>query len=108
MSDDKAALMLEAQRKALKSLFRKNKGFVAVIDVLGFSERIARDPEQGGLDLYIETVVAATKPFQPVVKTILFSDTVVLYTPNDSDDAFDSIAAAVSELSFDLLYREVP
>lgn len=49
----------------------RKQGFVALLDVLGFSERVQRDPEAGGLDEYIDTVVDVTRPYNDLA-TVLF------------------------------------
>jgi hypothetical protein len=85
----------------------KKRGYVALLDILGFSERVARDSELGGLDRYIDTVLAVSTPYQGL-RVILFSDTVVLYSLDDSDAAYADITEAVSRLSFALLMQEVP
>ena len=77
----------------------KKLGYVALLDILGFSERVARDSELGGLDRYIDTVLRVATPYNGLC-VILFSDTVVLYTLDDSE--------ATSRLSFALLMQEVP
>jgi hypothetical protein len=56
----------------------RNNGYVALFDVLGFSELVVRNG-LGGLDRYIDTVVNVTSSFNQI-DTILFSDTVVVYT----------------------------
>jgi hypothetical protein len=85
----------------------RKRGYVAVLDILGFSERVARDSELGGLDRYIDTVLAVSTPYHGL-RVILFSDTVVLYSLDDSDMAFLNITEATSRLSFALLMQEVP
>jgi hypothetical protein len=84
----------------------QKSGYVALLDVLGFSDRVMR----GGfadLDAYIKTVLQVTDP-NPSIGTILFSDTVVLYTFDDSEPAFGSLVAACSNLFHDLVMAGVP
>jgi hypothetical protein len=86
----------------------KKTGFVAMLDVLGFSERVSHDIEsRGGLDEYIDTVTRVTDQ-RPGLSTVLFSDTVVLFTFSDSEDAFRQIATTTSQLLYELVAREVP
>jgi len=85
----------------------KKRGYVAVLDILGFSERVARDSELGGLDRYIDTVLAVATPYHGL-RVILFSDTVVLYSVDDSEGSYLDITEATSRLSFALLMQEVP
>jgi hypothetical protein len=78
----------------------RKSGFVALLDVLGFSERVLRDA-LGSLDAYIETVLRITAPNRGL-GTILFSDTVVVYSFDDSDDSFHAIIGVYSNLLHDL------
>lgn len=80
-------------------------GYVALFDVLGFSDRVARGAIEG-LDAYIDTVVRVTGNQR--VGTILFSDTVVLYTFNDGESSFNSIIGVSCALLHDLIDASVP
>lgn len=85
----------------------RKQGFVALLDILGFSERVSRDAELGGLDQYISTVIDETKAY-PDLRVILFSDTVLIYTLDDSPQAGRSIIEAISRIEHSLLEKEVP
>jgi hypothetical protein len=85
----------------------QKQGFVALLDILGFSERVARDAELGGLDRYISTVINETQAY-PDLRVILFSDTVLIYTLDDSPNSGLSIIEAASRLLHSLLAKEVP
>jgi len=87
-------------------MVRKN-GFVAMLDVLGFSDYVVRDFESHTLDAYVDTV-AAIRNKHPSLKLILFSDTVVLYTLNDDDDDFAQMLTACSTLLHALIEKEIP
>lgn len=84
----------------------RKSGYVALFDVLGFSERVVRDALHG-LDAYIRTVTDMTEPNRNI-GTILFSDTVVLYTFDDSDHSFHAITVACSRLFHGLVLAGVP
>jgi hypothetical protein len=75
-------------------------------DVLGFSERVFRDA-LSGLHTYIQTVIDAIRPFQGI-RVILFSDTVVIYTLEDTEDSFQEIVTITSRLLYSLLMAGVP
>lgn len=81
-------------------------GYVALFDVLGFSDRVMRG-EIDGLDRYIETVLSVTRP-RKRLRTILFSDTVVLFTLDDSDNSFQEIVNASSWLLYELIGSGIP
>jgi len=85
----------------------RKQGFVALLDILGFSERVARDAELGGLDRYISTVVDETQAY-PGLRVILFSDTVLIYSLEDSPHAGRSVIEATSRLEHALLAKDVP
>ncbi len=85
----------------------KKRGFVALVDILGFSDRVARDAELGGLDRYIDTVLSVINAYGQL-RVILFSDTVVIYSLGDSEDDYAAVTKALSRLSHQLLMQEVP
>ncbi len=78
-----------------------------MLDILGFADRVSRDSEIGGLDSYIRTVLDVAQAHAGL-RVILFSDTVVLYTLDDSPEAFDEVIEATSQVSYSLLAAEVP
>ncbi len=84
----------------------RKQGFVALLDVLGFSDSISGEGTRG-LDAYIDTVVGLAQLYFSI-DTILFSDTVVLYALDDSPATFDEIVELTSALSFHLLMEDVP
>jgi hypothetical protein len=84
----------------------QKKGFVALLDVLGFSDRVLRGTFEG-LDAYVKTVERLTEPHQRL-RTILFSDTIVLFTLDESDHAFHEIITVSSRLLYQLLREGIP
>ncbi len=84
----------------------RKQGFVALLDVLGFSERVSRSGASG-LDGYIDTVVSLAQLYFGI-DTILFSDTVVLYALDDTPEMYDEIVELTSALSYHLLLADVP
>jgi hypothetical protein len=80
-------------------------GFVAMLDILGFSEQILKGQQPERLDNYVKTVLSVCSEFQDV-KVILFSDTVTLYTLDQTDAAFGAIVVACSRLLHDLLLEQ--
>lgn len=81
-------------------------GYVALLDILGFSNRVMRG-NMHGLDSYIKTVMAAAGQ-EKRIKTILFSDTVVFYTMDDSDESFDVIVRTTSLALYQLIAADIP
>ena len=84
----------------------KKQGFVALLDVLGFAERVSAEGTSG-LDGYIETVVGLAQLYLGI-DTVLFSDTVVLYALDDAPEMYDEIVELTSALSYHLLMVDVP
>jgi hypothetical protein len=85
----------------------KQKGYIALFDVLGFSDRVMRGALTD-LDAYIKTISNNAETHNGVLGAILFSDTVVLYTFDDSQSAFDSIVSVSCAVFYDLLLAGVP
>lgn len=84
----------------------RKRGYVALFDVLGFSDRVSRDALHG-LDAYVDTVVNLASP-DTHLGTILFSDTVVLYSFDDNDRMFYEIICVSSGLLHNLIAVNVP
>ncbi|MCE2745970.1 MAG: hypothetical protein LW710_08690 [Burkholderiales bacterium] len=101
---------------------QKNRRFVAHIDILGMRAMVDRDPEMawnvlsgladvrdhiGQLRLTrIET--AHQQMLAESVYSVMFSDTIVLFTKTDSNDDLQSILIAASEILHKAMCRLVP
>jgi hypothetical protein len=85
----------------------RKSGYVALFDVLGFSDRVVRNGLDG-LDRYIETVIQVGEPFTQQRGTILFPDTVVVYTFDDSPNSFHDILTVSSRLLYAFIVSDVP
>jgi hypothetical protein len=103
----RARWRLAAVRYNRRQMAIRKNGYVALFDVLGFSERVMRGAVGEGLDAYVNTVVHISQHGKQL-GTILFSDTVVLYTFEDSEDSFNDIIGASCQLFHDLLMADVP
>jgi hypothetical protein len=84
----------------------RKHGYVALFDVLGFSDRVMRGSFDG-IDRYINDVLVTTERHR-LIRTILFSDTVVLFTLDPSDESFYDIVSASSELLYELIGSGIP
>jgi hypothetical protein len=82
------------------------RGYVAMLDVLGFAQLVARESQSEELNKYIEAVRQATAG--PGVEFVLFSDTIVLTTTQDDDDALIAVIRSCSNLLSALLGAEIP
>jgi hypothetical protein len=87
--------------------FVRNR-FVALFDVLGFSERVEQHGARGLLDSYVEKVLQAASPFQDTLGLILFSDSIVAYTADDKTESFEQVTSFASELLYTLILSGVP
>ena len=81
-------------------------GFVGLLDVLGFSALVAGDGAER-LRVYLNTLQQALSE-QASLEYVVFSDTIVLTTQGDSDDAALSIFRGCSRAFGLLLDREIP
>jgi hypothetical protein len=81
-------------------------GYVAMLDVLGFSALVRGDASGQRFQDYLACVENATKDTR--VKYVVFSDTIVLTTENNGVDSLLDIARASSRIFFDLLAVRIP
>lgn len=86
----------------------KIKGFVALIDVLGFRELVGRDDDLSEVKEYIKTVVSVLEAHSPSkLQFVLFSDNLIINTLDESVNSFKSIVLACSHLSFQLSQKRI-
>jgi hypothetical protein len=83
------------------------KGFVALIDVLGFRELVGRDDDLSQVQKYIQTVVSLLDNTNgpPPLEFVLFSDNLIVNTRDDIKESFINLIIACSNLSFELIQR---
>lgn len=81
-------------------------GYVALLDVLGFRELVRSDHTGERIRHYLESLSASTK--HSGVKSVVFSDSIVLTAEGDGHKAFLDIAGACSRLMGDLLLKDIP
>jgi hypothetical protein len=79
-------------------------GFVALLDVLGFSA-LVRDSGEAGIQRYLNCLQNVTEHTD--VKYVVFSDSIVLSAKGDSPDSFIAVAGACSRLLYDLLNVDI-
>lgn len=85
----------------------RKRGFVALLDVLGFRELILRKEVSSEVEQYIETIAGVAAGRADLLQYVLFSDSVVLYSLGDGREAQDAIVAACSEALHQLLRQGV-
>lgn len=71
------------------------KGYIALLDVLGFSELIARESRKKELEHYFRAIDQATNKIERL-QYVLFSDTIVISAPSGSCEDLLAILKACS------------
>jgi len=83
-------------------------GYIALLDILGFSDLIARDTQSEELQRYFDAIEVASAKGTAEVEYVLFSDTIVMSTPSDTEDALLSLVRACSQAMHYLLKEGLP
>jgi hypothetical protein len=83
-----------------------NGGYVALLDVLGFSALIGADPSGDRVRRYIECLENATEDTE--VDFVVFSDSIVLTAKGDSPQSLIAVSGACSRLMAHLLNEGIP
>ena len=82
-------------------------GFVAFLDVLGFSESILKHDDLGRLDTYRDLIAEGLGRFKKL-EHVMFSDNILISTRTDVWDDFDSIVRCVSSLLYSFTEEGIP
>jgi hypothetical protein len=94
---------------ALTRVAKKMKlltGYLATLDVLGFSELLYRDGYAQQLRQYLDCVNSVVSPTD--IEAVLFSDSVVLTSPGETSDAFRLLVVTSSAVFHGLLRCGMP
>ena len=85
-------------------------GYIALLDVLGFASLVASDASGARLDSYLECLqsVRRKKKAGTDVEYVVFSDSIVLSTPDDSPNSFLALANQCSVLLGAMLEKDIP
>ena len=78
---------------------QKIDGYVAFLDVLGFSELVKNESFDSAFEMYSELISAATGSNRKL-NYVTFSDSLVINTGGNSSDDLLAILQAVSEISY--------
>lgn len=81
-------------------------GYVALLDVLGFSALVTADTAGEGVERYLNCLQRAKGA--TAVDYIVFSDSIVLTVNGDGPDSLLAIAGACSRLMSELLIEHIP
>ena len=76
-------------------------GYVALLDVLGFSALVGEDTTGNKIRRYVACLENVTH--QATVKYVVFSDSIVLTASDEGAEAFIAVAGACSRLQWELL-----
>jgi len=83
-------------------------GYIALLDVLGFSELLARETRDEELSKYFKAVDEATDEDTAPIEYVLFSDSIVISTPANSEDSLLALLRACSSALYYLLKAGLP
>jgi hypothetical protein len=83
----------------------KENGYVALLDVLGFRELVRGDVDGERIDHYLQALRTAISNTE--VKSVVFSDSIVLTVESNTEEAFLSVARACSRSMGALLSRGI-
>ena len=83
-----------------------NGGYVALLDVLGFSALVGGDIGGDKIRDYLDCLRRAT--YQSEVDYVVFSDSIVLTAKGDGPESLIAVAGACSRLLADLLNASIP
>jgi hypothetical protein len=85
-------------------------GFVALLDVLGFRSLASDDGKGERLQIYLRILQTALEPDAggPDVAAIVFSDSIVLTTEDDSNDSLQVLLRRCSRLFGQMLQQQIP
>ena len=86
---------------------RQIKGYVATLDVLGFSELLQREGYATQLKVYLKCINDVIRPANKEVECVVFSDSIVLTSAGDDDDSFKRLVWACSAAFSALLKNEI-
>ena len=87
---------------------KRIKGFVATLDVLGFSELLQRESYSEQLKSYLDCVNDVIRPANVKAECVVFSDSIVLTSPGNDDAAFETVIRTCSAAFRALLKNEIP
>jgi len=80
-------------------------GYVALLDVLGFSEFISADTTDEGVERYLRCL---QKVQEETVNYVVFSDNIILTVEGKEADSLLTIASTCSQLMYELLKVNIP
>ena len=86
----------------------RRTGYIALLDVLGFSELISRESRNDDLQRYFDAIDVATSSDGQPVEFVLFSDTIVISAPDDSEHSLLAVLRAASFAMHYLLAAGLP
>lgn len=81
----------------------KKKGYVALLDILGFSELIKSDSLPGDFERYFEIMKGALESYGPNIQYVTFSDSILINTTEESENNLFLLIKAVSYITYRFL-----
>src|SRR5579864_2281965 len=86
---------------------KRLKGYLATLDVLGFSELLNRDGYAAELQTYLDCVNEVIRPGTVDTECVVFSDSIVLTSPGDDDAGFEKLILTCSDVFRALLVNDI-
>ncbi len=80
-------------------------GYVAYLDILGFSELVQRESFSKEFDQYSEILSNAVRTNNRGLQYVTFSDSVVINTREDGEEHLQHLIQAISEITFNFLIQ---
>jgi hypothetical protein len=85
---------------------RGKEGYIALLDVLGFEQLVARESYVEELERYTDTIRRASD--NSALEFVLFSDTIVITTFATDEGSLKNLVRSCSRLFGELLVEEIP
>lgn len=95
------------EKKLIKENYRDDVGYLAFIDALGFKALVYGQDSSKKIQKYIETVdqILGNKL---ELQYVVFSDSIIIVTKDDTEQSFNQIIKACSNLFWALLKEKIP
>jgi hypothetical protein len=84
------------------------KGYAALLDVMGFSSMVASENHSRRIEDYLSALNDNPDLRDKNIEYVVFSDSIVVTTANDTDDSLQMIAKACSSVFGAFLKLEIP
>lgn len=84
----------------------QSERIVALIDVLGFSELVARQDFGELFEKYIDTVKTTIEKVDSNIEYLVFSDSIVIVTPDNEEQDLLNISKVIGSISYEFMVNQ--